>query len=96
MLFDALVKWVEHGIEPDYIVAQVNATRTRKVCMYPDVARYTGTGSIDDQANFYCEHHHQDDPALLAQDRGLLEGRSPLKGNHDIGNVPGGDLDDDE
>ena len=96
VLFDALVKWVEHGIEPDYIVAQVNATRTRKVCMYPDVAKYSGSGSTDDEASFYCEHHRQDDPALLAPDRGLLEGRPPLKGNHDIGNVPGGGRDSDD
>ncbi len=96
LLFAALVKWVEQGVAPDYLVAPVSSTRTRKVCMYPDIARYTGTGSIDDQANFYCEHHDQDDPALLAQDRGLLQGRAPVKGNHDIGNVPGGDLDDDD
>jgi pimeloyl-ACP methyl ester carboxylesterase len=88
VLFDALVKWVEQGVEPDYIVAQVNPTRTRKVCMYPNVAKWNGTGSTDDQANFHCEHHDQDDPALLAPDRELLDGRPPLKGNHDIGNLP--------
>src|SRR5690242_8780834 len=28
--------------------------RTRPLCSYPDVARYTGTGSIDDANNFMC------------------------------------------
>ena len=36
VLFNALVDWVENGVPPDYLVAQVNATRTRKVCMYPN------------------------------------------------------------
>jgi len=28
--------------------------RTRPLCAYPQVARHTGTGSIDDAANFRC------------------------------------------
>lgn len=28
--------------------------RTRPLCAYPQVARYTGTGSTDDAANFTC------------------------------------------
>ena len=28
--------------------------RTRLLCPYPQVARYTGTGSADDAANFVC------------------------------------------
>jgi feruloyl esterase len=28
--------------------------RTRPLCADPQVARYTGTGSIDDSANFRC------------------------------------------
>ena len=28
--------------------------RTRPVCPYPQVARYRGTGSIDEAANFTC------------------------------------------
>ena len=70
-LVDALVKWVEEGIEPDAITAkargaganvvnsEVPATwapnRTRPLCTYPEVPRYNGTGSIDDAANFSCE-----------------------------------------
>ena len=88
LLFGALVNWVENGVAPDHLVAQVNPTRTRKVCMYPNTPVYIGSGSTDDQANFYCQTNAQDDPALLAQEAGLLQGEGPLKGNHDIGNLP--------
>lgn len=87
VLFDALVKWVEQGVAPDYLVAQVNATRTRKVCMYPNTPVYNG-GSTDDQASFSCQVNAQDDPTLLSETTGLLPGVGPLKGNHDIGNLP--------
>jgi feruloyl esterase len=88
VLFDALVNWVENGVAPDYVVAQVNATRTRKVCMYPNTPVYSGGGSTDDQASFSCKTNTQDDPALLAKEAGLLQGEGPLPGNHDIGNLP--------
>jgi len=60
--FDALVKWVENGIEPSAIVGKRAAgtdpywpnERTRPVCPYPEVARYSGTGSQEDAANFMC------------------------------------------
>jgi hypothetical protein len=72
VLFDALVNWVEHGIAPDSIVATQNldggATRTRKICKYPDVLVYNGTGSTDNEASFHCEHRLQDDPGLLGAD----------------------------
>ena len=29
--------------------------RTRPLCAYPNVARYSGSGSIDDAANFSCQ-----------------------------------------
>lgn len=87
VLVNALVKWVEGGVAPDHLVAQVNPTRTRKVCMYPDVPRYTGSGSTDDEANFVCEKRLQDDPALLQQEAGLLQGEGPLKANFDIPKV---------
>jgi hypothetical protein len=67
-LFTALVDWVEKKVEPDEVVAQVSATRTRKICVYPDVQVYKGSGSIDDASNFTCERRHHDDPALLKQD----------------------------
>jgi hypothetical protein len=54
-----LVDWVEKGIEPGAIIGTRVATpyltaRTRPICPYPQVARYMGTGSIDEAANFTC------------------------------------------
>ena len=53
-----LERWVEQGKAPDAIVAShaTNGTvdRTRPLCPYPQVAKYKGTGSIDDAANFFC------------------------------------------
>jgi hypothetical protein len=54
----AIINWVEKGKAPDSIVASraVNnkVVRTRPLCPYPQVARYSGQGSIDDAANFKC------------------------------------------
>ena len=54
----ALEHWVEHGQAPERIVAahltQGQVDRTRPLCPYPQVARYHGTGSIDEAANFSC------------------------------------------
>jgi hypothetical protein len=57
--FDVLtpvMAWVESGRQPGRITAAnvVNGatTRTRPVFPYPAVARYDGTGSVDDAANF--------------------------------------------
>jgi feruloyl esterase len=54
----ALETWVEHGKAPEQIIASHSAAgkvdRTRPLCAYPMVARYKGTGSIDDAANFAC------------------------------------------
>jgi feruloyl esterase len=54
----AIINWVEKGQAPRSMVASrvVNDTvvRTRPLCAYPEVARYTGQGSIDDAANFRC------------------------------------------
>jgi feruloyl esterase len=55
---DAISAWVEQGKAPDQIVAS-HATagkidRTRPLCPYPQVAKYKGSGSIDEAANFAC------------------------------------------
>lgn len=56
----ALEKWVEEGIGPAEIIAtrmpSANGTpkRTRPLCPYPQVARYTGNGSTDEAPNFKC------------------------------------------
>jgi feruloyl esterase len=54
----AIIDWVEAGKPPASMMASrvVNAqvVRTRPLCPYPQVARYSGQGSIDDAANFRC------------------------------------------
>jgi feruloyl esterase len=54
----AVINWVEKGKAPDSMIASrvVNnqVVRTRPLCPYPQVARYSGQGSIDDAANFRC------------------------------------------
>jgi feruloyl esterase len=54
----AMVNWVEKARAPDSMIASrvVNnqVVRTRPLCMYPQVAKYSGKGSIDDAANFRC------------------------------------------
>ncbi|HTV18375.1 MAG TPA: tannase/feruloyl esterase family alpha/beta hydrolase, partial [Polyangiaceae bacterium] len=84
LLFGALTGWVEAGVAPDHLVAQVNPTRTRKVCMYPNTPRYLGSGSTDDEANFACDQQPADDPELLGEDSSLLPGRGPLAHDVDI------------
>jgi feruloyl esterase len=88
LLFNALTNWVENGIAPDHLVAQVNPTRTRKVCMYPNTPRYTGSGSTDDEASFVCQVNAQDDVELLKEEGMLLRGTGPLPRNYDIRKVP--------
>lgn len=66
----ALVKWVEQGDAPSQLftssrgtgnIAGANAdvppaspTRTRPLCPYPQVARYTGSGDVEDAGSFVC------------------------------------------
>jgi feruloyl esterase len=54
----AVVDWVEKGKAPESIVASrvVNnkVVRSRPLCPYPQVAKYSGQGSIDEAANFHC------------------------------------------
>ena len=54
----AIEEWVEKGKAPDRITASHltddKFDRTRPLCPYPQVAKYKGTGSTDDAANFFC------------------------------------------
>jgi feruloyl esterase len=55
----AIVDWVERGVAPDRIIARAGTSspwpgRTRPLCPYPLVARYAGSGSLDEAANFAC------------------------------------------
>jgi feruloyl esterase len=49
----ALERWVEQSVAPEQIIA-TKGPRTRPVCAYPKIARWKGTGSTDDAANFTC------------------------------------------
>ena len=55
----ALERWREKGDAPDEIPAAVvsgpNVIMTRPLCPYPEVAVYSGTGSIYDAGNFSCK-----------------------------------------
>jgi feruloyl esterase len=57
-MLTALEQWVEKGIAPERIVASHSTggkiDRTRPLCVYPQVARWKGTGSTDEAANFSC------------------------------------------
>ena len=69
-MFDALtplVQWVEQGVAPETIVATkfVNDTppavqMTRPLCLFPKVAKYTGSGDPNVAANFVCVAHDLD------------------------------------
>jgi poly(3-hydroxybutyrate) depolymerase len=63
-----LVAWVEKGTAPDSVVAtartaaqnaglgsDVLAGRTRPLCAWPKVAKYSGSGSIEAAASFSCQ-----------------------------------------
>jgi feruloyl esterase len=54
----AIEQWVERGKAPERVIASRwtdgKVDRTRPLCPYPQVAKYKGTGSTDDAANFAC------------------------------------------
>ena len=54
----AMIDWVEKNKAPDSMLAtrvvDNQVVRTRPLCPYPQVARYSGQGSIDETANFRC------------------------------------------
>lgn len=55
----AVIKWVEQGVAPEQIIATRFGTggavvRQRPLCPYPAEAAYSGSGDINDAANFSC------------------------------------------
>jgi feruloyl esterase len=57
-----VVQWVEKGIAPTMLIGahveRGQTTRTRPLCMYPNEARYKGSGSIDAAENFTCTENN--------------------------------------
>jgi hypothetical protein len=62
-MIKSLEQWVEKGTPPAKIIATKykadgnpasGVVRTRPLCPYPTVAKYSGSGSTDDAANFSC------------------------------------------
>ncbi len=55
---EAVMAWREHGRAPERLIASGNlaagGVRSRPLCPYPRVARWSGTGSTDDAASFQC------------------------------------------
>jgi feruloyl esterase len=56
---EAMLEWVEDGKAPETLLAtrrdqSGTVTRSRPLCQYPLVAKYKGSGSTDDAANFVC------------------------------------------
>jgi len=62
-MIKSIEQWVEKGTAPAKIVATKykddgnpasGVVRTRPLCPYPMVAKYSGSGSTDDASNFSC------------------------------------------
>jgi feruloyl esterase len=57
---DAVVSWVEHGTAPTSILGTTTdpatgvVTDSRPICLYPQFARYTGSGSTTNANSFVC------------------------------------------
>jgi feruloyl esterase len=58
-MLTVLENWVEQGVSPGPVTATHSTDgrvdRSRPLCPYPQIARYVGTGSVDDAANFRCD-----------------------------------------
>jgi hypothetical protein len=62
-MMKSMEQWVEKGTAPSKIIATKykvdgnpgsGVARTRPLCPYPTAAKYSGSGSTDDAANFTC------------------------------------------
>jgi feruloyl esterase len=54
----AMDEWIAKGRAPAHIAASHaiggQVDKTRPLCPYPQIARYKGTGSMNDAENFVC------------------------------------------
>jgi len=64
-ILSALERWVESGVAPEKVLASQytdndlskgNVVRTRPLCVYPKIARYTGHGDTNSAESFTCEN----------------------------------------
>ena len=57
-MLSVLEQWVASGVAPDSVeasrIVDGKVDRTRPLCAYPNVARYDGSGSLDEASNFSC------------------------------------------
>ena len=59
-IFAALEVWVEKGTPPERLIGSGQSvtdrgkTLTRPLCVYPQVARYRGTGDPNEASSFTC------------------------------------------
>jgi feruloyl esterase len=57
-MLTALEQWVEHKKAPEQVLGERvrggKVDRTRPICAYPMEAKYRGSGSTDEAANFVC------------------------------------------
>jgi feruloyl esterase len=57
-MIGAIDQWVQTGTAPEQLIASNppgQPERTRPLCSYPKIAKYTGQGSTDEAKNFRCE-----------------------------------------
>jgi feruloyl esterase len=55
-LFTALVDWVEKGNAPSsFILSSANGSVTRPICLYPQTAVYSGSGSVTAASSYSCQ-----------------------------------------
>jgi feruloyl esterase len=61
-IFLSLQRWVEDGVEPEYIIATkkldapaTGLEMTRPLCPYPQQARWIGKGNPADASNWKCQ-----------------------------------------
>jgi hypothetical protein len=57
-MLSVIDQWADNGKAPDRIIASNPPNQkqmSRTICPYPLIAKYKGTGSTDDAANFECK-----------------------------------------
>jgi hypothetical protein len=83
----ALEQWVERGITPDKIIAtkyntdgvrESGIVRTRPICPYPQIAVYSGLGSVDSAVSYSCAVPPMKQTPDYCTDASIHPGRASL------------------